>query len=142
MVKNNSILKLSILAIASIMTISMLGTSNIINAHAQVQIKQTVEIINELDTELTYKEIIKGSTEIITDPPHKVKTGDTGSFKIKPITTPSLFYITYYVGQSGASEEVTFGFNHKGCSTKTPDDIKGSYEGCYTPPIKYTFQPK
>ena len=34
------------------------------------------------------------------------------------------------MSQSRASE-VKFGFDQNGCFTKTPDDIKGSYEGCY-----------
>ena len=143
--KNNRIMKLSILAIASIMTISMVGTSNLINAQEPPPSgKQTVEIINELDTELTFKEKSRQAIKIVTEPPQEVKAGDTGSFKIEPgdsVKNPHL-NVKYYVGQSGASEDVAFGFNDNGCFTDTPDDISGSHEGCDKSTIKYTFQPK
>ena len=141
-------MKISILTIASIMIISMLGTSNIINAHAQIpsHFRQTIEIINELDTELKYKTMHKQrDVTIVTFPPKEVKAGDTGSFTIEysreiGIGLP-LFHVIYYVGQSGKSE-VKFGIDQNGCFTETPDDIKVSYEGCYKHTLKFTFQPK
>ena len=143
--KTNSILKLSILAIASIMTVSMLGVSNSVNAQEPPpSSKQTVEIINELDTELTFKEKSRQDIQIVTEPPQEVKAGDKGSFEIKQGDSgknPHL-NVKYYVGQSGASEDIAFGINDNGCFTDTPDDISGSHDGCDKSTIKYTFQPK
>ena len=85
------------------MTISMLGTSNIINAQAQVppvKFKQTIEIINELDTNLHYTGIPRypQDMKLVTPPPEIVKPGDTGSFTIeylREIGQP-LFIVKYY----------------------------------------------
>ena len=50
--------------------------------------------------------------------------------------------VKYYVGQSGASEDISFGINDNGCFTNTPSDISGSHDGCDDSKIKYTFKPK
>ena len=54
--------------------------------------------------------------------------------------------IAYYVGKTGASEIVEFGFkadtwSNLSCFTDTPDDITGSHDGCDTSTIKFTFKP-
>ncbi|MFB5601166.1 MAG: hypothetical protein ACE5SW_13175 [Nitrososphaeraceae archaeon] len=142
---NNRIMQVGILTIASIMTISLLGVSNLVNAQEQSSpSEQTVEIINELDTELTFKEKSRQDLQIVTEPPQEVKAGDTGSFKIKAGDNdkPEHLNVKYYVGQSGASEDITFGINDNGCFTNTPSDISGSHDGCDDSKIKYTFKPK
>ena len=142
---NNRIIQVGILTIASIITISLLGISNLVNAQEQSSPgEQTIEIINELNTELTFKEKSRQDLQIVTEPPQEVNAGDTGSFKIKPggNDKPRHLNVKYYVGQSGASEDITFGINDNGCFTNTPSDISGSHNGCDDSKIKYTFQPK
>lgn len=139
-------MQVGILTIASIMTISLLGVANLANAQdpPPPPNKQTVEIINNLDTELTFKEKSRQDLQIVTEPPQEVKAGDTGSFKIKAGDNdkPEHLNVKYYVGQSGASEDIAFGINDNGCFTNTPSDISGSHDGCDDSKIKYTFKPK
>ena len=152
MVKNISILKLSILAIASIMTISLLGVSNSVNAQEQGSDVE-IEIINKLGTDLYYQETVeRQAVQIKSDPPSEIIAGDTGSFKVGPGDSTKKIHleIAYYVGEKGASETVSFGFNaaaeqfydDRSCFTDTPADISGSHEGCDKSTIKFTFQPK
>ena len=112
-----------------------------------------INIVNNLDVTLYYKDISREHIQINSEPPRKVDAGTTGSFSVSGGTGyPKKLHLHYYVGEDGSSFTVGIRYKHEHgddkehCSADHPqnitqdvkhctlsgDDAKGSWEYIYT----------
>lgn len=151
MTANNKTFSPSFLKLAAVLIgigfILSLGTNILGVAFAN---DATIEIINDTGKELVFDEIKnRQDVKIKTEPPKQISSGDTGKFTVGPGDSVKNLHLNvkYYVGSSGSSEIVGFGFKgdawgKQNCFVDVPETISGSWSGCDDVTIKFTFKSK
>ena len=109
-----------------------------------------IEIINKTPEKLIFQEgKNRQDVKIVVEPPKEIDAASGGGFSVAQGDSLKNYHLNvkYYVGSSGSSDTVGLGFKGDNwssldCFGDVPDSISGSYSGCHSGTITYTFEAK